>query len=157
MPSQKQGMPWSWGNWLLEPDRDKSGDFWKPRGHVVLLKAPQCFCHKAINSEKLTEKEEKNGNTMSHPLLQIVHNNKPQAVKHPLQLALLLSQTAACIKTFGLNSAGFAPLSVCHLTHVLWQVVLGWRHKCTMSSGTRCCKCHKIGFTAVSMICQYWS
>lgn len=61
MPSQKQGMPLSWGNWLLEPDCDKSGDFWKARGHVELLKAPQCFCHKAINSEKLTEKEEKPG------------------------------------------------------------------------------------------------
>lgn len=61
MPSQKQGMPLSWGNWLLEPDCAKSGDFWKARGHVKLLKAPQCFCHKAINSEKLTEKEEKPG------------------------------------------------------------------------------------------------
>lgn len=158
MPSQKQGMPLSWGNWLLEPDCDKSGDFWKARGHVELLKAPQCFCHKAINSEKLTEKEEKPGTfplermetqrithyfklfiTTSHKLLSPRCNwrccfHKPQRAPKPLVLILLVVHLSVSVTL--------------HMWCGRW---------CTMSSGTCCCKCHKIGFTAVSMICQYWS
>lgn len=112
--------------------RQKWG-FLESPGACSATESSTVFCHKAINSEKLTEKEEKPGTfplermetNTNHPLPQIVHNNKPQAVKPLLQLALLLSQTAACTKTFGLYSAGCAPLSVCHLTHVVWQVVPG--------------------------------
>lgn len=49
----------SWGNWLLEPDCDKSGDFWKARGHVVLLKAPQYFVIKQL-IQKSSQKRKKN-------------------------------------------------------------------------------------------------